>query len=102
MIAMTHPDVAVTNAPAPSPFAALHAEVTGQPPLRAAITAATRRPEGQALAPLLDAARPSAGQARATHALAHRLADTLRRRKPQGGRAVIVQGLLQEFALSSQ
>ena len=102
MIAMTHPDVAVTNAPAPSPFAALHAEVTGQPPLRAAITAATRRPEGQALAPLLDAARPSAGQARATHALAHRLADTLRRRKPQGGRAGIVQGLLQEFALSSQ
>jgi RHH-type proline utilization regulon transcriptional repressor/proline dehydrogenase/delta 1-pyrroline-5-carboxylate dehydrogenase len=102
MIAMTHPDVAVTNAPAPSPFAALHAEVTGQPPLRAAITAATRRPEGQALAPLLDAARPSAEQARATHALAHRLADTLRQRKPQGGRAGIVQGLLQEFALSSQ
>lgn len=86
----------------PSPFAALHAELAPQTPLRAAITAATRMPEPQALAPLLGAARLPQEQARAAHDLAWRLADSLRNGKRQGGRAGIVQGLLQEFALSSQ
>ena len=36
------------------PFAALHAELAPQSALRDAITAATRRPEAQALAPLLE------------------------------------------------
>ena len=84
------------------PFAALHAELAPQSPLRDAITAATRRPEPQALAPLLDQARLPPDQAQAAHELAHRLADTLRQRKRAAGRAGIVQGLLQEFALSSQ
>ena len=87
---------------ATDPFAALHAEIAPQPPLRAAITAATRVPEAEALAPLLGAARLPPEQAAATHALAHRLASTLRARRREGGRAGIVQGLLQEFALSSQ
>ena len=87
---------------ATDPFAALHAEIAPQTPLRAAITAATRVPEAEALAPLLTAARLPPEQAAATHALAHRLASTLRARRREGGRAGIVQGLLQEFALSSQ
>ncbi len=84
------------------PFAPLHAELAPQSPLRDAITAATRRPEPEALAPLLDQARLPPDQAQAAHDLAHRLADTLRQRKRVAGRAGIVQGLLQEFALSSQ
>ena len=84
------------------PFAALHAELAPQSRLRDAITAATRRPEPEALAPLLDLARLPTDQAKAAHDLAHRLADTLRQRKRAAGRAGIVQGLLQEFALSSQ
>ena len=84
------------------PFAALHAELAPSTPLRAAISAATRRPEAEALAPLLDAARLPPDQAKAAHELAWRLADALRHRQRPGGRAGIVQGLLQEFALSSQ
>ena len=87
---------------ATDPFAALHAEIAPQPPLRAAITAATRVPEAEALAPLLTAARLPPDQAAATHALAHRLASTLRARRREGGRAGIVQGLLQERALAPQ
>ena len=86
----------------PSPFAPLAAELAPQSPLQAAITAATRLPEPQAVAALLPLARLPAEQARAAHDLAYRLADALRRRKRQAGRAGIVQGLLQEFALSSQ
>ena len=71
-------------------------------PLRHAITAAYRLPEPEALAPLLELARVPAHLEADIHALALRLADTLRHRKASGGRAGIVQGLLQEFALSSQ
>ena len=71
-------------------------------PLRQAITAAWRRPEPQAVAALLEQARLPAPTAQAAHALALRLAGTLRQRKADAGRAGIVQGLLQEFALSSQ
>ena len=71
-------------------------------PLRAAITAATRRPEPEAMAELLPQARQSPEQALATQALATRIAQGLRERQTDGGRAGLVQGLLQEFALSSQ
>ncbi|MDR6215067.1 trifunctional transcriptional regulator/proline dehydrogenase/L-glutamate gamma-semialdehyde dehydrogenase [Paracidovorax wautersii] len=71
-------------------------------PLRHAITAAYRRPEPEALAPLLHLARVPHSVGADIQALALRLADTLRHRKAAGGRAGIVQGLLQEFALSSQ
>ncbi|WP_287877428.1 MULTISPECIES: trifunctional transcriptional regulator/proline dehydrogenase/L-glutamate gamma-semialdehyde dehydrogenase [Acidovorax] len=71
-------------------------------PLRAAITAATRRPEPEALAPLLAQARLPADQAASAEQLALRIAKALRERKASAGRAGIVQGLLQEFSLSSQ
>ncbi len=71
-------------------------------PLRAAITAATRRPEPELLPGLLDCARLSAAQAVQAQALALRLARGVRERARDSGRAGLVQGLLQEFALSSQ
>ena len=71
-------------------------------PLRAAITAATRRAEPEALAPLLGQARLPPDQAASAEQLALRIARALRERKASAGRAGIVQGLLQEFSLSSQ
>jgi RHH-type transcriptional regulator, proline utilization regulon repressor / proline dehydrogenase / delta 1-pyrroline-5-carboxylate dehydrogenase len=70
-------------------------------PLRRAITALTRRPEPELLPGLLAAAAMSASQAAATQALALRLAGGVRARSAGAGRAGLVQGLLQEFALSS-
>ena len=71
-------------------------------PLRAAITAAHRRPEPESLAPLLAQARLPQDIKLHAHQLALRIAKTLRERKGATGRAGIVQGLLQEFSLSSQ
>ncbi|OZI40459.1 trifunctional transcriptional regulator/proline dehydrogenase/L-glutamate gamma-semialdehyde dehydrogenase [Bordetella genomosp. 1] len=73
-----------------------------QTPLRAAITAAWRRPEPVAIAWLLEQARLPAELAARSHALATRIATALRARKASGGKAGLVQGLLQEFSLSSQ
>src|SRR4051812_2167746 len=78
----------------PSPYAAT--------PLRRAITEATRRPEPDAVAGLLEPARLPPELAAATHALAFRLAQNVRTRKASAGRAGLVQNLLQEYALSSQ
>src|SRR6478735_11134671 len=75
---------------------------TSRSPLRRAITAACRRAEPEAVPPLLAEARMSPAQARAAEQLAARLAQTLRERKTAAGRAGMVQGLLQEYALSSQ
>src|SRR6185295_3312278 len=61
-----------------------------------------RRSEPEALLPLLDAARLDPATAQAAHDLAYRIASQLRDRKNAGGRAGLVQGLLQEYALSSQ
>ena len=71
-------------------------------PLRAAITAATRQPEPELLPGLLSQARLSDAQAQQTQALALRLSRSVRARALDSGRAGLVQGLLQEFALSSQ
>ncbi|MBP6503742.1 MAG: trifunctional transcriptional regulator/proline dehydrogenase/L-glutamate gamma-semialdehyde dehydrogenase [Rhodoferax sp.] len=71
-------------------------------PLRAAITAATRAPEPELLPALLTAATQAPAQADAAHALALRIAGGVRERARASGRAGLVQGLLQEFALSSQ
>jgi RHH-type proline utilization regulon transcriptional repressor/proline dehydrogenase/delta 1-pyrroline-5-carboxylate dehydrogenase len=71
-------------------------------PLRAAISARTRTPEPELLPGLLDAARLPAAQAEAAHTLALRIARGVRERAHDAGRAGLVQGLLQEFALSSQ
>ena len=84
-----------------SPREALSLPAT-RSPLRAAITAAYRRPEPQAVPPLVAAARLPGPTAAAAQALARRLAQTLRDRKSAAGREGLVQGLLQEYSLSSQ
>ncbi|HTN47885.1 MAG TPA: trifunctional transcriptional regulator/proline dehydrogenase/L-glutamate gamma-semialdehyde dehydrogenase [Burkholderiaceae bacterium] len=86
---------------APRPFDDF-AEVQPQPPLRAAITVATRQAEPECVAELLEAARLPPHQAGAAHALASALASRLRARKSGLGREGLVQGLMQEFSLSSQ
>ena len=85
-----------------APFADFAPRTPLSNPLRAAITAATRRPEPVDLAPLLAQARLPQGPAAADQQLALRIAKALRERKASVGRAGIVQGLLQEFSLSSQ
>ena len=71
-------------------------------PLRQAIIAAWRKPETDLLPDLLDLARISPEMQEKTQRLARELASRLRLRKPATGRAGLVQGLLQEYALSSQ
>ncbi|SDY30409.1 L-proline dehydrogenase /delta-1-pyrroline-5-carboxylate dehydrogenase [Variovorax sp. YR266] len=90
-------------APLPSSFAAF-ADGLSEPSsaLREQITAAWRRAEPQALPPLLAQARLPSNQAEEAQELAYRIAQQLRERKNAGGRAGLVQGLLQEYALSSQ
>jgi predicted transcriptional regulator len=70
--------------------------------LRASITAAYRRPEPEVVPMLIEQARLPAQMAEATNKLAASIAEKLRNQKSAGGRAGIVQGLLQEFSLSSQ
>ncbi|HDS1738006.1 trifunctional transcriptional regulator/proline dehydrogenase/L-glutamate gamma-semialdehyde dehydrogenase [Pseudomonas sp. BP8] len=70
--------------------------------LRSAITAAYRRPEQEMVPMLLEQARLTTAQAEATNKLAAGIAEKLRNQKSASGRAGIVQGLLQEFSLSSQ
>ncbi|MFR0690811.1 trifunctional transcriptional regulator/proline dehydrogenase/L-glutamate gamma-semialdehyde dehydrogenase [Enterobacterales bacterium AE_CKDN230030158-1A_HGKHYDSX7] len=70
--------------------------------LRAAITAAYRRPETEALPMLLDLARLPKDKADAASKMAYGIAEKLRNQKNAGGRQGLVQGLLQEFSLSSQ
>ncbi|THJ33956.1 trifunctional transcriptional regulator/proline dehydrogenase/L-glutamate gamma-semialdehyde dehydrogenase [Lampropedia aestuarii] len=74
----------------------------GNARLRTAITQAWRQPEPEAVALVTQGARLPADVAQASSRLASRLAQTLRERKSQGGRAGLVQSLLQEYALSSQ
>ena len=76
--------------------------VATRTPLRAAITAAYRRPEPEAVPPLLAEARLPVAAAAAAQALARRLAQRLRERRSAAGREGLVQGLLQEYSLSSQ
>ncbi|WP_145582030.1 trifunctional transcriptional regulator/proline dehydrogenase/L-glutamate gamma-semialdehyde dehydrogenase [Yersinia vastinensis] len=84
------------------PFLDFAEQVLPQSVARAAITAAYRRPETEAIPMLLEQARLPAEQAQATHKLAYSIAEKLRNQKSANGRAGIVQGLLQEFSLSSQ
>lgn len=78
------------------PFYEFAQEVQPQSVLRAAITAAYRRPEAESVSMLLDLAEPEHPEA--VQALAHRLVDALRGKRKGGG----VEGLIQEFSLSSQ
>ena len=70
--------------------------------LRAAITSAYRRPETEAVPMLLEQARLPKEKAEATQKLALGIAEKLRNQKSASGRQGLVQGLLQEFSLSSQ
>lgn len=84
------------------PFLDFAEHILPQSVNRAAITAAYRRPEQEAVPMLLQQARLPEAMACATHQLAYRLAEKLRNQKNSTGRAGMVQGLLQEFSLSSQ
>ncbi|MDH4873825.1 trifunctional transcriptional regulator/proline dehydrogenase/L-glutamate gamma-semialdehyde dehydrogenase [Pseudomonas sp. BN515] len=84
------------------PFLEFAESILPQSVLRAAITAAYRRPEQEAVPMLLEQARLPAEMADAAYKLAYGIAEKLRNQKSAGGRAGIVQGLLQEFSLSSQ
>lgn len=78
------------------PFYGFAQDVQPQSVLRAAITAAYRRPETDCLPLLLSAARSS--QSARAQELAARLVKALRAKRRGGG----VEGLIQEFSLSSQ
>ncbi|HYC38370.1 MAG TPA: trifunctional transcriptional regulator/proline dehydrogenase/L-glutamate gamma-semialdehyde dehydrogenase [Usitatibacter sp.] len=69
--------------------------------LRRAITAARRRPEPECVPPLLPAAQLDESRRPRADALARRLVAGLRARPFAAGREGLVQGLLQEFSLSS-
>ncbi|MBB6504957.1 RHH-type proline utilization regulon transcriptional repressor/proline dehydrogenase/delta 1-pyrroline-5-carboxylate dehydrogenase [Sphingomonas endophytica] len=80
------------------PFADFAPPVRAQSALRHAITAAYRRSEPECLAPLLDAASLPGDLAEATAATATALVSALRAKHKGTG----VEGLVQEYALSSQ
>nr|WP_011171706.1 trifunctional transcriptional regulator/proline dehydrogenase/L-glutamate gamma-semialdehyde dehydrogenase [Achromobacter denitrificans]AAS49448.1 PutA [Achromobacter denitrificans] len=78
---------------------------SGQPAaseLRERITAACRTAEPVAVSALLAMAKMEPEVARKANQLSMQIAQRLRERKNSAGRAGIVQGLLQEYALSSQ
>jgi RHH-type proline utilization regulon transcriptional repressor/proline dehydrogenase/delta 1-pyrroline-5-carboxylate dehydrogenase len=88
--------------PAHQPFLEFAESILPQSVQRAAITAAYRRPEPDVVPVLLEQARLPADTAAAANTLAYRLTENLRNQKTAIGRAGLVQGLLQEFSLSSQ
>ncbi|MEO8740664.1 MAG: trifunctional transcriptional regulator/proline dehydrogenase/L-glutamate gamma-semialdehyde dehydrogenase [Casimicrobiaceae bacterium] len=67
-------------------------------PLRAAITAAQRRPETECLPSLIEAATLPAADIERAQALARRLVETLRARPSRSG----VDALIREYSLSSE
>nr|WP_268748684.1 trifunctional transcriptional regulator/proline dehydrogenase/L-glutamate gamma-semialdehyde dehydrogenase [Erwinia tracheiphila] len=84
------------------PFLHFAESILPQSVIRAAITAAWRRPEIEAIPLLLEQARLPEKAAQQTFRLALQLATRLRHQKSAGGRTGMVQDLLQEFSLSSQ
>ena len=80
------------------PFAAFAETLHPQSELRARITEATRRPEEHCLPPLLASATLAPDEAAQTRALATRLVQALRAKGTRGA----VEGLVREYALSSQ
>ncbi|RDE06494.1 bifunctional proline dehydrogenase/L-glutamate gamma-semialdehyde dehydrogenase PutA [Sphingomonas aracearum] len=78
-------------------FASFAPPVGARTPLRRAITAATRRPERECLAALLDQAELSPSMAEAVRGTATALVTALRARGPEDG----VAALVREYALSS-
>ncbi|PXA83444.1 trifunctional transcriptional regulator/proline dehydrogenase/L-glutamate gamma-semialdehyde dehydrogenase [Nostoc sp. 3335mG] len=82
----------------PFSFAAFAPAISQPTPLRAAITAAYRRPEAEAMAPLIDAATLSPETGGAVAGTARKLVEGLRANQQASG----VAALVQEFALSSR
>ena len=80
------------------PFHAFARSIEQQSPLKAAITAAWRRPETECVPALIDQARLPAARVARARSLAERLVEALRAKTPSGG----VEGLIHEYALSSQ
>ncbi|MCD7059302.1 trifunctional transcriptional regulator/proline dehydrogenase/L-glutamate gamma-semialdehyde dehydrogenase [Pelagibacterium xiamenense] len=88
----------VSNAPA-RPFSEFLGRTPREgEPLRAAITAAYRRPEAEAVPPLLEAATVSSAEADKIRALAEKTVRAIRTHGPGWG----IDGLIHEYALSSQ
>ena len=81
-----------------NPFAALRSEIVAESPLRAAITAAYRRPETECVPPLLEAAEVTPDEAKKIEALTRGLVTRLRGKTRSSG----VEGLIHEYSLSSQ
>ncbi len=90
------------NAGSPRPFGQPFGGLPPRPALRQAITMARRTPEPECVPPLLAAATLEAGLQSGAQELARRLALGLRNRPGGIGRENLVQGLLQEFSLSSE
>ena len=91
-------DMTNTAAHAARPFANFAPPVSPRTPLREAITAAYRRPEVECLKPLLDAASLPQEQRNQIRDTARSLIVALRAKHKGTG----VEGLVQEYALSSQ
>lgn len=81
-----------------APFADFAPPIRPQTPLRTAITAAYRRPEPECLPPLVEQATLPEGTREAARAIATALITALRAKHKGTG----VEGLVQEYALSSQ
>src|SRR5450432_4906457 len=81
-----------------SPFGAFRQEVQAQTSLRAAISAACRRPEPQCLPPLIEAATLPAAASSVARKTARKLVEALRAKQQRAG----VEGLVREYALSSE
>jgi RHH-type transcriptional regulator, proline utilization regulon repressor / proline dehydrogenase / delta 1-pyrroline-5-carboxylate dehydrogenase len=79
-------------------FAAFRSDVLPQSPLRAAITAAYRRPEPECVPPLIAMAAANPDEVRRIEALARSLVVRLRAKTRSSG----VEGLIHEYSLSSQ
>ena len=80
------------------PFAAFAPPIREQSDLRKAITAAYRRPETECLPPLMESARVPADLKAAAQDTARKLIEALRAKHKGTG----VEGLVQEYSLSSQ
>lgn len=83
---------------APAPFADFAPPIRAQGTLRQAITAAYRRPETEALPPLVEAATLPAETQKAAARTARKLIEALRAKHKGSG----VEGLVHEYSLSSQ
>ncbi|HXV30976.1 MAG TPA: bifunctional proline dehydrogenase/L-glutamate gamma-semialdehyde dehydrogenase PutA, partial [Sinorhizobium sp.] len=88
----------VTSDTAPAPFADFAPTIRPQTTLRQAITAAYRRPETECLPPLVEAATLPQGVRNAAAGTARKLIEALRAKHKGSG----VEGLVQEYSLSSQ